>query len=138
MFLHLVARGDDGVGGCGGVCAVGGTGWGATCGFGGALVPLPVCPPCRHRSKDDATPCSPFSRAQAAQLSGVLCAGYGVILFWAMDASPLKSTAQLIAIAISHRFMVQLPAFTPETQHPFGFNRSVSCNRGAIWKAAAA
>jgi len=121
MFLHLVALGDGVPVGGGGVCAVGGTGGGATCGFGGALVPLPVCPPRRHRSKDDETPCSPYSRAQAAQLSGVLCAGYGVIWFWAMDASPLKSTAQLIAIAISHRFMIQFPAFTPETQHPFRF-----------------
>jgi hypothetical protein len=98
---------------------VGGTGWGATCGFG-ELDPLPLCPPCKHRSKADADPANPFSRAQAAQLSGFLCAGYGVCLFWAMDASPPKSAAQLSAIATSHRFMVQLPAFTPETQHPFG------------------
>src|SRR6476659_3431318 len=122
MFAHLVARGDAAEPmGCGGVCALGGAGGGATCGFCGALDPLPLCPPCRHRSKDDATPCNPFCRAQAAQLSGVLCAGYGVIWFWAMDASPPKSAAQLIAIAASHRFMVQFPALTPETQHPFGF-----------------
>jgi hypothetical protein len=123
MFLHLVARGDAGVPtGCGGVCALGGTGWGATCGFGGELDPLALCPPRKHASKDDEDPCNPFSRAQRAQLSGFLCAGYRVSLFWAMDASPLKSAAQVIAIAISHRFMVQFPAFTPETEHPFDFS----------------
>lgn len=42
-------------------------------------------------------------------------------MFWAREASPPKTAAQLINTAMSHRCMVQLPAFTPETQHPFGF-----------------
>lgn len=54
---------------------MGAIGWDATGGFGGALDPLPLWPPCKHVFTDDEDPCNPFSRAQAAQLSGVLCAG---------------------------------------------------------------